>query len=75
MSVGKAKEFLAAVKEKTPDEGLREKAAAKIGMPILAGTELNTPGQKLVDDFNKDPLALYLDDFLLGAEKVCRRFA
>ena len=31
MSVGKAKEFLAAVKEKTPDEGLREKAAAKIG--------------------------------------------
>ena len=51
------------------------KAAAKIGMPILAGTELNTPGQKLVDDFNKDPLAAYLDDFLLGAEKVCRRFA
>ena len=31
MSVGKAKEFLAAVKEKTPDEGWREKAAAKIG--------------------------------------------
>ena len=31
MSVGKAKEFLAAVKEKTPDEGFREKAAAKIG--------------------------------------------
>ena len=31
MSVGKAKEFLAAAKEKTPDEGLREKAAAKIG--------------------------------------------
>ena len=31
MSVEKAKEFLAAVKEKTPDEGLREKAAAKIG--------------------------------------------
>ena len=51
------------------------KAAAKIGMPILAGTELNTPGQKLVDDFNKDPLAFYLDDFLRGAEKVCRRFA
>lgn len=51
------------------------KAARKIGMPILAGTELNTPGQKLVDDFNKDPLAFYLDDFLLGAEKVCRRFA
>ena len=51
------------------------KAARKIGMPILAGTELNTPGQKLVDDFQREPLSFYLDDFLTGAEKVCARFA
>ena len=51
------------------------KAAREIGMPILAGTELNTPGQKLVDDFQREPLSFYLDDFLTGAEKVCARFA
>lgn len=46
--------------------------AQKKNLPLLAGTELNTPGQKLVDDFGQQPLATLLDLFYRDAMKVCR---
>lgn len=42
-------------------------AAAKRDMPVVIGTEMNAPGQKLVDDFECDALAKYTDRFIEGA--------
>ncbi len=49
-------------------------AAAKLKLPVVAGTELNTPGNKLVDDFQLEPLSRHVDQFLLGAETLCSKF-
>lgn len=40
-------------------------------MPLIAGTELNAPGQKLVDDFLCPELEPYWKDFLDGAYHFC----
>lgn len=42
-------------------------AARKRDLPIIAGTELNGPGQKFVDSFDAPELAPYVDDFRIGA--------
>lgn len=42
-------------------------AAAKRGLPVIAGTEMNAPGQKLVDSFECDSLAPHLEAFVEGA--------
>lgn len=36
-------------------------------LPILSGTEMNSPGQKFVDTFDAPELAPYVDDFRDGA--------
>jgi hypothetical protein len=36
-------------------------------LPILVGTEMNSPGQKDVDDFESEELAPFVGDFLAGA--------
>ena len=41
--------------------------AEKIDLPILVGTEMNSPGQKLVDDFNAQELAPVKESFIKGA--------
>lgn len=41
--------------------------AEKLHLPIVVGTEMNSPGQKFVDDFNADELAALLPVFLKGA--------
>ncbi|MCC8179965.1 MAG: hypothetical protein LIP23_03515 [Planctomycetes bacterium] len=38
-------------------------AARKRNLPILAGTEMNSPGQKFVDSFDAPELAPYIKDF------------
>ena len=42
------------------------KACAKRKLPVLAGTELNAPGQLLCDDYTIPELAPYRDQFLSG---------
>lgn len=46
-------------------------AAKKLDLPITAGTELNSPGNKLVDDFSQEPLRKLMSQFLAGAEFSC----
>lgn len=46
-------------------------AAAALSVPVVAGTELNSPGCKLFDDFTKEPLKAHYDAFFAGAEFVC----
>ena len=47
-------------------------AAVQRGLPILAGTEMNAPGQKLVDDFSVPELAKHLDTFIAGADALAK---
>ncbi len=42
-------------------------AARRRHIPVAAGTELNAPGQKFVDDFDRPELAPYLSDFMDAA--------
>ena len=42
-------------------------AAQKRDMPVIIGTEMNAPGQKLVDDFACDALKKHNDTFVEGA--------
>jgi len=42
-------------------------AAAERNMPVIIGTEMNAPGQKLVDDFDCDALKKHNDTFTKGA--------
>jgi len=44
--------------------------AQKRDLVIVGGTEMNSPGQKFVDDFNTDELAPLLPAFLKGAHIV-----
>ena len=46
------------------------KACAKRRIPVLAGTELNAPGQLLCDDYTIAELAPYRDQLLAGCEFV-----
>jgi hypothetical protein len=41
--------------------------ANQFDLPVLAGTEMNAPGQKFVDDFGTSELAPVCDAFLRGA--------
>lgn len=54
--------------------------AKQLELPVLAGTEMNAPGQKFVDDFDTPELAPVRDDFLQGAyflygHTIMERFA
>lgn len=42
-------------------------AAESRDLPIIVGTEMNAPGQKLVDDFKSDALGEYMQIFADGA--------
>jgi hypothetical protein len=42
-------------------------AARRRDLPIVAGTEMNSPGNKFVDDFDAAELAPFLPDFRRGA--------
>ncbi|MCP3966452.1 MAG: hypothetical protein GY750_17785 [Lentisphaerae bacterium] len=42
-------------------------AAAQRDMPVVVGTEMNAPGQKLADDFETDALAPHTAEFVKGA--------
>lgn len=46
------------------------KLAEQMNLPIVAGTEMNSPGQKFVDDFHSDELKPLLPVFLNGARIV-----
>ena len=46
------------------------KACAKRRIPVLAGTELNAPGQLLCDDYTIPELAPYRDQLLAGCEYI-----
>jgi hypothetical protein len=41
--------------------------ARGLDLPILIGTEMNKPGQPLLDDWDAEPLRPYRDEFLRGA--------
>lgn len=43
-------------------------AAQERGMPLLAGTEMNAPGQLLADDFSVPALRQHLECFIAGAD-------
>ena len=44
--------------------------AAKRNLPVLAGTEMNAPGQLLADDFTVPALIKHLEQFLQGADAL-----
>jgi hypothetical protein len=45
-------------------------AAAALDIPVIAGTEMNAPGQKLVDDFDNSSLTPHFQTFVDGAAIV-----
>ena len=47
-------------------------AAVKYDIPLLAGTEMNAPGQLIADDFTVPALIKHLDVFISGAEKFAK---
>jgi hypothetical protein len=44
--------------------------ARKMGLPVIAGTEMNKPGQRQIDDFGAEPLRPYWQDLRRGAAFV-----
>ena len=46
------------------------KVATDLDLPVLVGTEMNSYGQKLVDDLNVPELAPYKREFLEGADFI-----
>ena len=44
--------------------------ARSLDLPVIVGTEMNKPGQRLIDDFDVEPLRPLRDDFLRGADFV-----
>ena len=44
--------------------------AEKLHLPVIVGTEMNSPGQKFVDDFSSDELSPLVPIFLKGAHIV-----
>jgi hypothetical protein len=63
-----------------PDPAERERKVAKMNeiialarafdLPVLVGTEMNKAGQKLVDDFEAEPMRPWWDEFVRGADFV-----
>lgn len=63
-----------------PDPAERERKIAKMNeiialaraldLPVIVGTEMNKAGQKLVDDFEAEPLRPWWDEFVRGADFV-----
>ncbi len=41
--------------------------AKKLNLPLIAGTEMNSPGQKFIDDYKSAELSPLRDEFLKGA--------
>lgn len=59
----------------SPDEKLKNlyqvvEVARKRHLPIVMGTEMNSPGQRFVDDFESEELRPLAPDFLKGARIV-----
>ena len=46
-------------------------ACSENGLPLLAGTEMNAPGQLLVDDFENPALKKHLPLLIAGVNKFC----
>lgn len=44
--------------------------AQALDLPVLVGTEMNKAGQKLVDDFEAEPLRPWWDTFVRGADFI-----
>jgi len=42
--------------------------ASRLDLPIVIGTEMNKPGQPLLDDWEAEPLRPYRQEFLRGAD-------
>ena len=61
-----------------PDPDLRELKVSKLyevidlarslALPVIVGTEMNKAGQRLIDDFDAEPLRPLRQDFLSGAD-------
>ncbi len=61
----------------TPGEGTKDikcqklneviELAGKLSLPVVVGTEMNSPGLKFVDDFESQELKPFVDIFLKGA--------
>ena len=47
-------------------------AAVKRGLPLLAGTEMNAPGQLLADDYTIAELKKHQDVFIAGVDAFAR---
>ena len=47
-------------------------AAVRRGLPLLAGTEMNAPGQLLADDYTIDELKKHQDTFLAGVDAFAK---
>ena len=47
-------------------------ASVKYDVPLLAGTEMNAPGQLIADDFTIPALVKHLDIFIAGADKFAK---
>ncbi len=47
-------------------------AAVKRGLPLLAGTEMNAPGQLLADDYTIDELKKHHDVFIAGVDAFAK---
>ena len=47
-------------------------AANKYNIPLLAGTEMNAPGQLIADDYTIAPLIKHLDAFIAGADAFAK---
>jgi hypothetical protein len=78
MSLGSAAVALIPDRNYTPgvkDEKLANlydivERAEQAGLPVLIGTEMNSPGQKFVDDFDADELKPLIPVFVKGARIV-----
>jgi len=44
--------------------------ARSLDLPVIVGTEMNKPGQRMIDDFDAEPLRPLRADFVLGADFV-----
>ncbi|MBC7235118.1 MAG: hypothetical protein H5T69_04700 [Chloroflexi bacterium] len=42
--------------------------AHDLALPVIVGTEMNKPGQRILDDFEAEPLRPYRETFLAGAD-------
>lgn len=45
--------------------------AKALALPVIVGTEMNKAGQRIIDDFDAEPLRPFRNDFLRGADFIC----